>query len=87
MDYPDDRQVLESYECIEKVKVSYRLSSINKTLRVLQQSTKTSLRIDTDGLLSLQFVIPPPVKGKKGGDGGGDGGWVEFRCMALDDDV
>lgn len=45
---------------------SYRFSQIAKSLRAVQSSTKTSLRIDNDGLLSLQFMMPAP-KAKDGG--------------------
>lgn len=84
MDYPDDREVLESFECVEDVQVSYRLSLISRTLRVLQASTKTSLRIDTDGLLSLQFISPPA---RRGTEADRSDGWIEFRCLPLEEDV
>ncbi len=35
---------------------SYQFSPIKKTLKALQNSAKTSLRIDENGLLSLQFL-------------------------------
>lgn len=47
-------------------------------MKALQSSTKTSLRIDDDGLLSLQFLMPSPkVRG-----GGGDA-FIEFRVSSL----
>jgi cell cycle checkpoint protein len=39
---------------------SYHFKHIAKTMRALQTSTKTSLRIDDEGLLSLQFLMPAP---------------------------
>ncbi|KAG6865679.1 hypothetical protein C0991_000449, partial [Blastosporella zonata] len=80
MDYPNDREVLETFECRESVRASYRFGHITKTLRALQSSTKTSLRIDKDGLLSLQFLMPS-LKG------GTSDAFIEFRCLALDDDI
>ncbi|KAG5642405.1 hypothetical protein DXG03_002837 [Asterophora parasitica] len=80
MDYPNDRDVLETFECTRPVRFGYRLQHISRTLRALQSSTKTSLRIDEDGLLSLQFLMPSP-KPKSGSDA-----FIEFRCLALDDD-
>lgn len=56
MDYPDDPDVLETFECDETISFSYRFSHITKTLKALQNSSKTSLRIDENGLLSLQFL-------------------------------
>jgi cell cycle checkpoint protein len=80
MDYPNDRDVLETFECTESVSFSYRFGHISRTLKALQHSFKTSLRIDRDGLLSLQFLMPKPGK-----NGGGDA-FIEFRCLALDDE-
>ena len=55
---------------------SYRFSHMTRTLRALSSSTKTSLRIDEDGLLGLQFLMPKP------GVGGTDG-FVEFRVSVF----
>ncbi|KAF8162854.1 Rad1/Rec1/Rad17 [Crassisporium funariophilum] len=82
MDYPNDRDVLETFECKKGVSFSYRFGHISRTLRALQSSTKTSLRIDDRGLLSLQFIMPSPKP--KGASGGADA-FIEFRCLALDD--
>ncbi|KAF7305213.1 hypothetical protein MKEN_01236500 [Mycena kentingensis (nom. inval.)] len=82
MEYPNDREVLESFECTQPVRFSYRVGHITRTLRALQSSTKTSLRIDDEGLLSMQFLMPRPNKV----DGGQDG-FIEFRCLPLDDET
>ncbi|CAE6427393.1 unnamed protein product [Rhizoctonia solani] len=58
MDYPNDREVLEVFECVERVSFNYRFRHIARALRPLQSSLKISLRIDGDGLLSLQFMMP-----------------------------
>lgn len=39
-----------------RMSCSYRFSHINRTLKALQSSAKTSLRIDAEGVLSLQFL-------------------------------
>ncbi|OAX43811.1 Rad1-domain-containing protein [Rhizopogon vinicolor AM-OR11-026] len=82
MDYPNDREVLETFECSRSVHVSYRFAHISRTLRALQNSTKTSLRIEEEGLLSLQFLVPVPKP-----RGGMSDSFIEFRCLALDDAV
>ncbi|KAG9127107.1 ssDNA endodeoxyribonuclease [Ceratobasidium sp. 392] len=76
MDYPNDREVLELFECVERVSFNYRFSHIARALRALQGSLKTSLRIDGDGLLSLQFMMPAS-----------QGALIEFRCLALVDEA
>jgi len=83
MDYPNDREVLETFECSRPVSVSYRFAHISHAIRALQSSTKTSLRIEAEGLLSLQFLVPVP----KARGGGSSDSFIEFRCMALDDEV
>ncbi|KAG1760049.1 Rad1/Rec1/Rad17 [Suillus occidentalis] len=82
MDYPNDREVLEIFECSRGVSFSYRFAHISRTLRALQNSTKTSLRLEQEGLLSLQFLVPVPRP-----RGGMSDSFIEFRCLALDDDV
>lgn len=96
MDYPNDRDVLETFECTRSVSFrylfppqffalirnsnaicSYRFGHISRTLRALQSSTKTSLRIDEEGLLSLQFLMPSP-KSAGGGPESADA-FIEFR--------
>ncbi|KIJ43981.1 hypothetical protein M422DRAFT_779511 [Sphaerobolus stellatus SS14] len=74
MDYPNDKDVLETYECAEAVKFTYRVSNIASALRALQSSIRTSLRIDDEGLLSLQFMMAV----------GGAGAFIELRCQPLD---
>ncbi|KAF7359202.1 Cell cycle checkpoint protein RAD1 [Mycena sanguinolenta] len=82
MDYPNDRDVLETFECTRPVSFSYRFGHISRTLRALQSSTKTSLRIDDEGLLSLQFLMPSPTKIAADSQA-----FIEFRCLALDDEL
>lgn len=76
MDYPNDREVLEVFECVERVSFNYRFSHIARALRALQSSLKVSLRIDSDGLLSLQFMMPAS-----------QGALIEFKCLALVDEA
>lgn len=78
MDYPNDREVLETFECAQPVSFVYRTGHIAKTVRALAASTKTSLRIDGDGLLSLQFLMPSP----RARGGGMSEGFVDFRVSA-----
>jgi hypothetical protein len=54
---------------------SYRFGHIARALRALQSSLKVSLRIDGDGLLSLQFMMPAS-----------QGALIEFRvCHQFPD--
>ncbi|KAH9915785.1 Rad1-domain-containing protein [Epithele typhae] len=80
MDYPNDREVLETCECPEAVSFTYRYSHVAKALRAMQSSMKTSLRIDQTGMLSLQFMMPTPRRRNKQAQA-----FIEFWCLAMDD--
>lgn len=58
----------------EMLDISYRFAHISRTLRALQNSTKTSLRLEQEGLLSLQFLVPVPRP-----RGGMSDSFIEFR--------
>lgn len=73
MDYPYARDVLETFECLNPVKFTYRMTHIASALKAMQTSLKTSLRIDQDGLLSLQFMMTAA----------GPGIFIEFRVSIF----
>ena len=57
--------------------ISYRFAHILKTMRALQSSTKTSLRMDEEGLLGLQFLMPSPRP--RGVAHSATDGFIEYR--------
>lgn len=75
MDYVNDPHVLETFVCTLPVRYTYRLSHINRALRALQASSKASIRIDGQGLLSMQFLMNTT-----------EGAFLEFRFVPLQDD-
>ncbi|KAI0637443.1 Rad1/Rec1/Rad17 [Trametes polyzona] len=81
MDYPNDREVLETCECAQPVSFTYRFQHVSRALRALQSSLKTSLRIDDEGLLSLQFMMPAPRKA----GGRRSEAFIEFWCLPLEE--
>ncbi|KAJ7460910.1 Rad1/Rec1/Rad17 [Mycena galericulata] len=83
MDYPNDRDVLETFECTRPVSFTYRFGHILRTLRALQSSSKASLRIDDEGLLSLQFLVPSPKPTAEGAKEA----FIEFCCLSLDEEL
>ncbi|KAI0082857.1 Rad1-domain-containing protein [Panus rudis PR-1116 ss-1] len=78
MDYPNDKEVLESCECNAHVSFTYRTQYVCRVLPALRNSTKTSIRIDGEGLLSVQLIIPSPrLKGPEA--------FTEFRTKVRSD--
>jgi len=78
MDYPNDRDVLETFDCIEPIQFSYSFKPLNRVVRSLSTSVKSSLRIDSSGLLSIQFQLPE-LKGKNA--------YIDFLCLPKDDRI
>ncbi|KAG8953996.1 ssDNA endodeoxyribonuclease [Tulasnella sp. 424] len=81
LDFPNDREVLQSFECEEFTQFTYRFTHIAKIQKALQGSIRTSLRMDESGVLSFQFQMPTVVS-----DGKQSNPFIEFTCLALSDD-
>lgn len=77
MDYPNDRSVLETFNCRADVKNSYKFSMIRTCLKAMSASEKVSIRTDELGTLAMQFMISV---------GEGRHSFVEFKVLALDED-
>ncbi|GAA5887034.1 hypothetical protein JCM6882_009426 [Rhodosporidiobolus microsporus] len=86
MDYSDDRDVLEVFECNQPLRNSYKFSHIQLTKQALNASIKTSIRTAPSGLVSFQFMIPLGRGGRSSGVQEEKVGFVEFLCIALDED-
>ncbi|GAA5920386.1 hypothetical protein JCM1841_003367 [Sporobolomyces salmonicolor] len=87
MDYSDDRDILEVFECEFPIRNTYKFSHIQLTKQALAASMKTSIRTDEYGLVSFQFMIPLSGKGgAKASMADGRVAFVEFLCVALDDE-
>lgn len=80
MDYPNDREVLETVHCAEPVSFSYRVAHIARAQRALQNSSKTSLRVGSDGTMNMQFLVPSPLV-----RGGSNEAFISFRFLPLDE--
>lgn len=77
MDYPNDRSVLETFNCRADVKNSYKFSMIKTCFKAMAASEKVSIRTDEIGTLAIQFMISV---------GEGRYSFVEFKILALDED-
>ncbi|KAK3633889.1 checkpoint clamp complex protein Rad1 [Elasticomyces elasticus] len=69
--------VLETFQCQRRVSSHYRFSAVKSATRAMAAATKVSVRMDGEGVLSLQFLVEV--------DGGGEEGvaFVDFRVVPL----
>ncbi|TNY21469.1 Rad1/Rec1/Rad17 [Rhodotorula diobovata] len=85
MDYTDDKDVLETFECEYPIRNTYKFSHIQLTKHALASAIKVSIRTDEEGLISLQFMIPLSPRGARASVAEGKIGFVEFLCVPLDE--
>ncbi|EGF81803.1 hypothetical protein BATDEDRAFT_87254 [Batrachochytrium dendrobatidis JAM81] len=57
LDYPRDTEVLESFSCTMPTSNKYKFTMLHPCMKALGMSTKTSIRVNEIGILSLQFMI------------------------------
>lgn len=81
LDYP--RDLMDVFNCSESLKFAYSFHRFALANRALQVATKISLRIDNEGYLSLQLMMPSP-EGKK--LVGPECGIIEFKLRALEEE-
>ncbi|WVW82758.1 hypothetical protein I302_104769 [Kwoniella bestiolae CBS 10118] len=82
LDYPNDREVMDKFDCAEKVKFSYNSSHFALLHRALHQSVKICLQIEKSGFLCVQIMMP--LNNNAGV--GGHSGILEFKMHALEED-
>ncbi|KND04394.1 uncharacterized protein SPPG_00125 [Spizellomyces punctatus DAOM BR117] len=57
MDYPKDTDVIESFHCLHPIENHYQHTLLQSCLKALSLSSKTSIRVNEAGFLSMQFMI------------------------------
>ena len=77
--------VLETFHCPTKTDASFKFSLIKAAQRAMQTAAKVSLRLDEEGVLSLQFLVEVDAGS---GQGSGEGvAFVDFRVVPLVDEA
>ena len=77
-----DTPILETFHCPSRTDASFKFSLIKSAQRAMASATKVSLRLDEEGVLSLQFLVEVDS-----GSGGGEGvAFVDFRMVPLVED-
>lgn len=85
IEYPQDPSVTEKFLCTRHVSHAYPVESVGYMLPALRHSTKTSIRTDDAGMLSVQFMITNertlarPASVSSSGNA-----FVDFLCCPLD---
>ncbi|KAJ1904384.1 checkpoint clamp complex protein Rad1, partial [Tieghemiomyces parasiticus] len=74
VNFSRDSDVIESFHAAATEHFSYRHSQVQHSLNALAFSTKTSIRINEMGSLSMQFMIQADR---------GDACFVELLCLPL----
>jgi len=83
-DAVSETPILETLHCPSTVSASFKFSLIKSAQRAMASATKVSLRLDQQGVLSLQFLLEVEAVG--GGGGGNGVTFVDFRVVPLAED-
>lgn len=74
-----ENPILETFHCSARTSASFKFGLIKAAQRAMAVANKVSLRLDEDGVLSLQFLIEVDT-----GGGAEDGvAFVDFRVVPL----
>ncbi|KAJ1549056.1 ssDNA endodeoxyribonuclease [Cladochytrium tenue] len=75
MEFPKNADVLQTFSCTSAQTYEYSAALIQPALKSLSLSSKTSIRINVEGFMSMQFMVPI--------SDAGDVTFVEFLCAPL----
>lgn len=74
----EDQNLLETFQLARTVRSSYKFTLLTRARRAMSEAVKVSLRVDDEGVLSLQFMIAADLA-----DGGSGASFVDFRFVPL----
>ncbi|KAF2483237.1 Rad1/Rec1/Rad17 [Neohortaea acidophila] len=78
-DPSSDAPLLETFHCPSRVNATFKFSLIKSAQRAMGAANKVSMRLDEEGVLSLQFLVEVEA-----GSAGGEGvAFVDFRVVPL----
>jgi cell cycle checkpoint protein len=77
VDCPKDSEVFELFECRQTQANRYKLKTLQPSVKALNLATKTQVRMNSRGTLSLQHLLKTED---------GHSCFVEFYMLASDDD-
>jgi cell cycle checkpoint protein len=77
VDYPKDSEVFEVFQCSETQQFMYKMKFLQMSVKALAVAKKTQIRINQQGLLSLQHMITTDD---------GQTSFVDFFFVPMDED-
>jgi len=72
--------ILETFNCPARTHASFKFALVKAAQRAMAAATKVSVRLDAEGVLSLQFLIEVGAESAGGGQGAA---FVDFRIVPL----
>ncbi|KAK1925153.1 Rad1/Rec1/Rad17 [Papiliotrema laurentii] len=82
LDYPNDKEVMDRFDCESVVSFSYHSSHFALLSRALAQSIKICLQVESTGFLCVQIMMPVGENVPLGHHSG----ILEFKMHALEED-
>ncbi|ORY30003.1 Rad1/Rec1/Rad17 [Naematelia encephala] len=82
LDYPNDKDVMDRFDCQEQVSFSYHSAHIAMLSRALNASIKICLQIESSGYLCVQIMMPVSENLPTGNHSG----ILEFKMNPLDEE-
>jgi len=75
VDFPTEMSVdvFSEFECTQEARFSYPISHLTLSQKALDKAQQTALRLNEEGMLSMQHVIPAGEEGVSN--------WVEFLFL------
>ena len=58
LDYPNDKEVMDRFDCEDTVSFSYHSAHFALLSRALNQSIKICLQVESTGFLCIQIMMP-----------------------------
>ncbi|QIW97032.1 hypothetical protein AMS68_002550 [Peltaster fructicola] len=73
-----EEPIIETFTCPNKITASFRFALVRSAQRAMSTASKLSLRLDEDGVLSMQFLV------ELEGHGAGSGvAFIDFKVVPL----
>ena len=80
LDYPNDKEVMDKFDCEEPISFSYHSAHFGLLSRALNQAIKVCIMVESTGFLCVQIMMPVSDRVEVGGHSG----ILEFKVSYFD---